>query len=348
MANQRLLDGGPLHEAFEVDVLPIQGSQSIKEIATPRRVPVGAAKRAAALLAKLTTSVGRSDLVYYTPGLFGPAVLRDAALMKVCEARGVPYCLHLHSGGIGRNWEGTPDGPLLRRAHRHMLNRAAMVLLLHEQFHSAFQSYLQPETPWRAVGNGVPIPTTSPTIDDTEPLRLAFIGNIQPIKGFTYGLQVLAGLPDAELDVVGGFASDAYEAEVRAEMDRLDVTSRVRFHGSHPPETAWTPLQDCQVLLFPSHVQEGLPLVWLEAMARGKAVVSFDVGCARAILGDLARESVVPTRDVAQMVATLTAWHKNRATLRELRRCAYDRAQREFSVRAWQGRVTEALLAALD
>ncbi|HBU47480.1 MAG TPA: hypothetical protein DEB46_04140 [Myxococcales bacterium] len=348
LANQRLLDAGPIHDAFEVRVLPVQGAQSIKEIANPSRLPIGATRRGIKLLAKLTAAVGKADLVYYTPGLFGLSVLRDAVLMKVCEARGVPYCLHLHSGGIGLNWEGRPDGALIQKAHRHMLNQAAMILLLHEQFYPEFNSYLQPETPWCAVGNGVPGSTLQPPIEESGPFRLAFIGNIQPIKGFMYGLQVLAGLPHAELDVVGGFSSEAYQHEIHDQIARLGLTKRVHFHGSQPPETAWDPLEACQVLLFPSHVREGLPLVWLEAMARGKAVVSFDVGCAKTVLGDIATESVVPRTDVTQMIETLKAWDENRSYLASLRLRAQEKAHREFSVTAWQSRVTKALLKALN
>lgn len=347
MANQRLLDGGPIHEAFEVEVLPVLGARSIGEIANPSRFHLGAAGRAAKLIAKLTAAVRRSDLVYYTPGLFGLAVLRDAALMSVCRVSGTPYCLHLHSGGIGRDWEGRQDGPLIQRAHRHTLNRAAMVLLLHGQFYPEFRAYLAPETPWRAVGNGVPMPSAEPLSDD-ETLRLAFIGNIQPIKGFSYGLQVLAQLPKAELDVVGGFSSPDYEREIKAQVDRLGLAGRVHFHGPRPPETAWEPLEKCQILLFPSHVREGLPLVWLEAMARAKAVVSFDVGCARDLLGSVAKESVVASKDVAAMVATINGWNTNRGHLNDLRVQFQQEAQREFSVVGWQTRVTEALLAALD
>ena len=72
--------------------------------------------------------------------------------------------------------------------------------------------------------------------------RLAFIGNIQPIKGFMYGLQVLAGLPHAELDVVGGFSSEAYQHEIHDRDRSFGVNETGSFfHGSQPPETAWDP-----------------------------------------------------------------------------------------------------------
>ena len=83
-------------------------------------------------------------------------------------------------------------------------------------------------------------------------------------------------------------------------------------------------------------------------MARGKAVVSFDVGCAKTVLGDIATESVVPRTDVAQMIETLKAWDENRSYLASLRLRAQEKAHREFSVTAWQSRVTKALLKALN
>ena len=83
-------------------------------------------------------------------------------------------------------------------------------------------------------------------------------------------------------------------------------------------------------------------------MARGKAVVSFDVGCARDVLGSIAEESVLDREDVAGMTATIQDWDRDREKLQRLREQFQKDARERFSVAAWQRRVTEALLAALD
>ncbi|MBM65608.1 MAG: hypothetical protein CMH55_05165 [Myxococcales bacterium] len=346
VSNQRLLDGGPLHEAFDVDILPIQSIESMKEIETTGKLALNKAKRAVQLFPRLARRLKGVDLVYYTPGLFGLAVLRDALLMQVCQARGVPYCLHIHNERIGHNYEGQPDHPVIRKLHRRMLNNARMNILLHESFHP-FGGLIEAHVPWRAVFNGVPIPAPQP-LKHTGPFRLCYIGNIHHIKGFTYAVDAMAQLPGVHLDVVGNFSSETYAQEIHRKIESLGLKDRVHFHGRRPPETAWEPLEDSQVLIFPSHIQEGLPLVWLEAMARGKAVASFDVGCARGVLGSVAKDSVVERRDVDALVATLKDWDRNRSKLQRIRRKARKQAQEIYSVAAWQQRVTDALVAALD
>ena len=100
-------------------------------------------------------------------------------------------------------------------------------------------------------------------------------------KGHLYGVRAFARAfgddGEATLDLVGdGPLREATEAEV----DRLGIGERVRFHGTLPHEAAIRILEACSVLLYPSLTAEdgdtegGAPVALLEAMACGTPIVS--------------------------------------------------------------------------
>ena len=102
-----------------------------------------------------------------------------------------------------------------------------------------------------------------------------FVGRLVPYKGATVLLEAMRGI-DADALLVGdGPERAALEERARA----LGVSDRVTFLGSVDDEQLSALYETCDVFVLPSITrQEAFGLVQIEAMARGKPVISTDLG----------------------------------------------------------------------
>jgi D-inositol-3-phosphate glycosyltransferase len=119
---------------------------------------------------------------------------------------------------------------------------------------------------------------------------LLFVGRIQPLKGVSVAVRVLAALgpdhADARLVVVGGPSGPRGESEVERleQLARdLGVRERVVFVTPRPHELLSTYYRAADVCLVPSR-SESFGLVALEAAACGTPVVASDVGGLRSLV----------------------------------------------------------------
>jgi glycosyltransferase involved in cell wall biosynthesis len=107
-------------------------------------------------------------------------------------------------------------------------------------------------------------------------IRFGTIGRLVPAKGHSILIDAFARVsqaaPGADLSIYG---YGALHDELQAQIARLGLEDRVRLEGR--TENSAATLQDLDVFVF-SSVNEGLPLVILEAMAAGLPVITTNVG----------------------------------------------------------------------
>jgi len=128
--------------------------------------------------------------------------------------------------------------------------------------------------------NGIPLApfVAHPAAPGSRPPRIRFgtIGRLVPAKGHSILIDAFARIsqaaPDSELSIYG--YGDLH-AELAAQIARLGLAGRVRLEGR--TENSPATLQGLDVFVF-SSVNEGLPLVILEAMAAGLPIVTTGVG----------------------------------------------------------------------
>jgi glycosyltransferase involved in cell wall biosynthesis len=134
-----------------------------------------------------------------------------------------------------------------------------------------------------SVGNAVD--GVSPARDGRRPgpLRLLYVGRLEPGKGALEVIRLVHGLPasvQVELTVCGGGTlGRQVELEARASTRNVELT------GAIPYEQVRARLADADVLVYPSTYPEGFPTVFLDAGAAGCPVLTYPVGGSRELLG---------------------------------------------------------------
>ncbi len=145
------------------------------------------------------------------------------------------------------------------------------------------------------------------------PLRLVFVGRLNPQKGLTFLLAALRALAASSprtappvLDVVGDGSG---RGQLEAEAGGLGLGGRVRFHGWLGRDALRLTLQAADLFVLPS-LEEGMSIALLEAMACGLPIVATRVAGSTELVADGENGLLVDPRDaegLARAVGRLLA-----------------------------------------
>ena len=231
------------------------------------------------------------------------SLVRKGAIIAACHALGVPVVAHLHAR-MQPFYAGLPKP--LQRLTRWVFGQAdAVVVIGPVARRFVIQELGVPAERVEIVINGVPAATERRRIRKPDAVqRVLFLGNLSPLKGVNDLLAALAvpGLDRerVEVTIAGGGNVDGYRALAR----RLGVADFARLPGWCDQATTARLLANADVLVLPSY-EEVLPLVVLEAMANGVAVVCTAVGEIPSLLTDGVEVLYVKPGAIDELAAAL-------------------------------------------
>lgn len=140
---------------------------------------------------------------------------------------------------------------------------------------------------------------------DRKPVRFGQFGRLYSMKGALFTVAAFAKCLragcEAELHFYGGGPQrgDAWELATS-----LGIADKVVFHGSYHHTEMDRLMAEVDVGLMPS-LYEGFGLVMLELMARGRPVISTDVGSSKEVLEAFDCGMVVPRADVDALASAM-------------------------------------------
>jgi glycosyltransferase involved in cell wall biosynthesis len=175
----------------------------------------------------------------------------------------------------------------------------------------------------RVVYNGVagpPEPRAARARLDS-PVKVTYIGRLSPRKGVDVAIDALALLSargvDARLDLLGGVfpGYEWYEAQLREQVKRKQLDSRVMFHGFTP--SIWEVVDAGDLVIVPSRADEPFGDTAVEAILSGRPVIaSATSGLLEATAGYETARTVTPG-DAAALAngvqAAIAHWGLSRA-----------------------------------
>ncbi|WP_394537235.1 glycosyltransferase family 4 protein [Lysobacter enzymogenes] len=162
----------------------------------------------------------------------------------------------------------------------------------------------------RVVPNGVPVnPAPRPWIAPDGTWTLGMVALFRPRKGVEVLIDALAQLRaqgrDVSLRAVGGFESPAYREQVLAHAQARGVAELIHWTGFTREVAA--ELGRIDLFALPSLYGEGLPMVLIEALARGLPVVATANEGIPEVLADGRAGALVPAGNATAMAAAIAA-----------------------------------------
>jgi glycosyltransferase involved in cell wall biosynthesis len=191
----------------------------------------------------------------------------------------------------------------LRSALGEGLVNASLVVTLTRTDQADYERFLGPTgPPVMAIPNAVPDAALGP--GDPGAHRLLAAGRLVRQKGFDLLLRAFAEVapqhPEWELDI---FGRGALRAELERQVDELGLAGRARIN--QPTDRLGERMRDASAYVLSSRY-EGFPLVLLEAMSAGLAVVAFDCPTGPdEIVTNGKSGLLVPAGDVSALAAAL-------------------------------------------
>jgi glycosyltransferase involved in cell wall biosynthesis len=288
-----------------------------------------------------------------------------------------PHLMHVHAGvsweGHGGVWAARNAGVphVIRTEHlpylitekwqqdqyAGFLDWVDAIICVSEGVRSTYAEVGVPEDKLRVVLNGIPVdPRPQPEdlalkvrselgLDPGDRLVLA-VGRLTEQKGYTYLLDaactVTAELPDTHFLLAG---DGPLETQLRARARACGAGRNVHFLGPRPGVRHLMPA--CDLFVLPS-LFEGLPLVVLEAMSAGRAVVATSVCGTEEAVADGVTGRLVPPRDADALAAAITYTLRNQEVRDEWGDAGRERVSVQFTAARMSGEVAaiyDALLA---
>ncbi len=258
------------------------------------------------------------------------SVLRKAAFIYLAGALGVPCVVHMH-GAEFETFYGT--APLLiRRAVTHAFRRAQRFVVLGGAWERYFAETVGIERQRIVVvRNAVPDPTPVPERPARHACRLVFMGALVERKGLGELIEALADPWMTGLSWYLDVAGNGDPAPWRQRASELGIASRITFHGWLDGAGAQRLFAASDVLVLPSRA-EGLPMVVIEAMAHGLAVVCTPVGTVDEAVSDGVTGLFVPPRDAEALADALARVIGDADLRRRLGRAGRERFLAEFGI----------------
>jgi glycosyltransferase involved in cell wall biosynthesis len=203
-----------------------------------------------------------------------PALVRDIAFVLAARASRRPVIIHLHGGMLHHFYSAQPR--VVRALLRRTLGRAALGIVLTDGLRPALECLLPP-TRIAVVPNGIDF-----SVPDRRRARgtvhILYLSSLFRWKGPLEFIQAFALAHRTCPELRATVAGDWPRADVRTEalelVHKLDVADLVTFAGAVGEVEKKRLFEACDVFCFSSLVEEGQPLVILEAMASRLPVVA--------------------------------------------------------------------------
>jgi colanic acid/amylovoran/stewartan biosynthesis glycosyltransferase WcaL/AmsK/CpsK len=152
-----------------------------------------------------------------------------------------------------------------------------------------------------------------------EPLRLVTVGRLVEKKGIEYALAAVRELSNEGISVQYDIVGDGpLRPDLESLINSLNLSGRVRLHGTHAHALVQEDLAGSHILLAPSVTardgdEEGIPNVIREAMAVGLPVIATRHSGIPELIEDCISGYLVPERDPAALARRIhqLATHSN-------------------------------------
>lgn len=266
----------------------------------------------ARMLVQITASVRKADLIYLTISESFLGNIKDLAIYALCYSRLNRLTIHLHGGANMAKLMAAPYSPLAYW-NRHIFRRLRAVVILGETHVSTFRGSVPPDrlflVPNFAEDSLFVSPAAITEKFSQEKLRVLFLSNMLPGKGYRELLEAWSALPSnvrdrVSLDLAGAPTSQEWAQTFETEIRHVHGAT---YHGAVTGEDKRKLFESAHIFCLPTYYAfEGQPISILEAYASGCVVLTTDHSGIRDIFRHGVNGYQVDKRSAASLTSALT------------------------------------------
>lgn len=262
--------------------------------------------------------------------------------MYAARQLGIPFSFTGHANDL------FPNRTLLKEK----LGRALFVNCI-SQWHRAFYQSIEarPDNEYPVVRCGVDTRLYEATrAPRGQTLRVLSVGRLVEKKGMDVlikaaGAICSAGGPRMRITIAGG---GPQEDELQRIVAGLPALAEVELLGDTDNDTIMELMSEVDVFALPCRVadsgdRDGIPVVLMEAMARGRCVISGDLETIRELIEDGVSGLMIPPGDQTALENTLISLANDRERVDTLGRAARARIEEEFDLTLNAERICKVL-----
>ncbi len=233
------------------------------------------------------------------------AVPAGAAAWALSRVTGIPYVLTAHLGDVPG---GVPEktGAWFRWVYpfsRLIWRAAARITAVSEYTAQLARAHYPVDV--RVIPNGVDVAALRPrTLQVANPPRIVFAGRFVPQKNPLAVVETLARLRDLPWHCTM-LGDGPLRSQIQAAIQQHGLQERFTLPGWVTPEEVLETFERSDILFMPSR-QEGLPVVGLQALAKGLVIVAGKAG-GFVEIAEASGGYVLEPDDVAGFAAVLRA-----------------------------------------
>ena len=193
-----------------------------------------------------------------------------------------------------------------------------------------------------------------PHLPTENRVRVVALGRLVEKKGVEFGIQAIKKVQNMGKDVSFDIIGDGpLKPALQQEIDRLGLSKSVKLLGRMRQEQVIARLTDAHLMLVPSVTtsdgdQEGLPVVIMEAMARGLPVVATRHTGIPEIVLDGKSGYLVPERDVDALADKLAQLIDHPETWESMGRAGRALVEEQFDIDKLNDRLVEIYQRLID
>jgi len=281
---------------------------------------------------------GSPRLIVHFHSCSGLTYWLDGLLLLLARVRGHSTVLHIHGGFFDVFLDGLP-GPLQAMA-RQLARSADRVIVLSDEWFLKLAPRLTGAS-LSVVLNGVPPIPASLVHDQSDQIRILFLGDLCTQKGVLDLVRSMDGLPDhVHLFLAGAEAEAGFLQILRSESVTLGLENRVHLLGLVSGDSKIECLRRADLFVLPSYA-EGVPISLLEAMSAGLPVVATHVGGIPSVVEDGKQGRLVIPGNVDELRRVIGELAADPTNRRLMGQAAYQRWREQFNIE----RTVDQLLA---
>lgn len=252
----------------------------------------------------------KSELIYLTISESFSGNIKDILIYLICFKKLSRMIVHLHGGSLKKII--FDKSKLLFKINQYFISRLGGVIVLGSTHVSIFDGIIS-KNKIHIIPNFAKdylFATETEIIykfNNTQPLRVLFLSNFIPEKGFSTILEAFLNLNEIlqkqlMIDFAGAFDSESKKMKFINQIEKL---AQICYHGVVEGPEKKSLLSRAHVFCLPTSFDEGQPISILEAYAAGSVVVTTEKGGIKDIFQDKTNGFTIKARSMESLKETL-------------------------------------------